>query len=80
LADDPLAAVRRVVEPRLQRRPKAFDDDTALVSGGLIDSMSLVDLILDLEEVLGVKIPVMEVQPDDFDSVRTIARTVDRFR
>jgi acyl carrier protein len=80
MSDELFATIRRAVEPHLKRRPKAFDDDTALVSGGLIDSMSLVDLILDLEAALGVKIPVMEVQPDDFDSIRTISQTVDRFR
>jgi acyl carrier protein len=80
MSEELLATIRSTVEPHLKRKPKAFDDDTALVSGGLIDSMSLVDLILDLETAVGVKIPVMEVQPDDFDSVRTISRTVDRFR
>jgi acyl carrier protein len=80
MSDELLVTIRRTVEPHLKRRLQAFDDDTALVSGGLIDSMSLVDLILDLEAAFGMRIPVMEVQPDDFDSVRAISRTIDRFR
>ncbi len=75
-----LETIRKTVERHLKRKPKTFDDKTALVSGGLIDSMSIVDLILDLESALGVRIPASEVQPDDFDSVHTIARTVERFR
>ncbi len=75
-----LETIRRTVERYLRRRPKSFDDATALVSGGLIDSMSIVDLILDLEAAVGVRIPASEVQPDDFDSVQTIARTIQRFR
>jgi len=75
-----LTAIRNAVDRHLKRKPKAFDDDTAIVSSGLIDSMSIVDLILDLESALGVKIPPSDVQPDDFDSVRAIARTVSRFR
>jgi acyl carrier protein len=74
-----LIAIRDAVNRHLKRRPKTFDDETAIVSSGLIDSMSIVDLILDLESALGVKIPASDVQPDDFDSVRTIARTVSRF-
>ncbi len=75
-----LETIRTTVDRHLKRKPKTFDDNTALVSGGLIDSMSIVDLILDLEAALGVRIPASEVQPDDFDSVQTIARTVERFR
>ena len=63
----------------LKRRQKVADD-TPLVSGGLVDSMSLVDVILDLQSELGVSIPTSEVQPDDFDSVEKIAATVARFR
>lgn len=42
-----LAAIRAIVKKHLQRRLE-LTDETALVSGGLIDSMSLVDVILDL--------------------------------
>jgi acyl carrier protein len=74
-----LAAIRKVVEKHLQRRLQ-LTDETALVSGGLIDSMSLIDVILDLEEATGVKITVSEVEPDDFDTVTRIAATLARFR
>jgi acyl carrier protein len=77
-ADD-LTAIRRAVAGRLAKR-RAIDDDTPLVSGGLIDSMSIVDLILELESATGVHIPVSEVEPDDFDTIRKIAATVARFR
>ncbi len=74
-----LGVIRKIVDKHLQRR-LALTDDTPLVSGGLIDSMSLVDVILDLEGATGVKIQVSEVEPDDFDSVNRIAATLDRFR
>ena len=74
-----LAAIRAIVKKHLQRKLD-LTDETALVSGGLIDSMSLVDVILDLEEASGVKITISEVEPDDFDSVLKIAATLDRFR
>lgn len=74
-----LGVIRTIVEKHLQRRLK-LTDDTPLVSGGLIDSMSLVDLILDLESETGIKIQVSEVEPDDFDSITRIAGTLERFR
>ncbi len=72
-----LGVIREVVATRVS--DAALRDDTPLLSSGLIDSMSIVDLIVDLEARLGVKIPASEVQPDDFDSVAKIVETVARF-
>lgn len=74
-----LEIIRAIVRKQVKRK-QSFGDDTALVSGGLVDSMSLVDVILDLQAELGVTIPTSEVQPDDFDTVRKIVATVARFR
>jgi acyl carrier protein len=71
--------IREIVTKHLQRK-QSIEDDTLLVSGGLIDSMSIVDLILELQNAFGVIIPASEVEPDDFDSISAIARTVARFR
>ncbi len=72
-------SIRRLVATRLNRRV-AVGDETPLVSGGLLDSMSIVDLILDLQDTFGVEIPASEVQPEDFDTVARIALIVERFR
>lgn len=74
-----LATIRTIAKKHFQRRME-ITDETSLVGGGLIDSMSLVDVILDLEEATGVKITVSEVEPDDFDTVTRIAATLARFR
>jgi acyl carrier protein len=74
-----LQSIRTIVA-RWVKSPLALGDETPLVSGGLIDSMSLVDLILDLQASFAVTIAVGEVEPDDFDSIQRIARTVERFR
>jgi acyl carrier protein len=70
-----IAGVREIVFKRTGEVP----DDEPLISGGRIDSMSIVDLILDLEERFSVTIPPGDVQPDDFDSINKIASTVARF-
>jgi acyl carrier protein len=72
-------AVRRILANHVDKKVE-FGDDTPLVSGGLIDSMSLVDLILDLQTAFSVQIAVSQVEPDDFDTVERIAATVARFR
>jgi acyl carrier protein len=77
--EESLVTIRGVVERHVGKKHRV-EDDTPLVSGGLIDSMSIIDLIQDLEAALTVKIPISEVQPDDFDSVQQISATVARFR
>lgn len=73
-----LKTVHDVLRRHLNGKPAG--DDTPLISSGLIDSMAIVDLIVDLENATGVHIPPSEVQPDDFDSARRIVETLSRFR
>jgi acyl carrier protein len=50
--------------------------DTDLMESGLLDSLTLVELIVGLEEEFGIKIPFEEVELDHFRSVESIARFV----
>ncbi|MGD0403927.1 MAG: acyl carrier protein [Candidatus Acidiferrales bacterium] len=52
--------------------------DTPLVSSGLIDSFSLVDVLSKLEEVTATRIPAGKVQPKDMDTVRLMLSTAQR--
>lgn len=72
---DVLDAVRDVVRGTVR---KAVRDDQLLVSSGMIDSLSVLTLISALEERLQLRIPVADVQPDDFDSILTIVDTIAR--
>jgi acyl carrier protein len=64
---------------RLLRRPSvSIDENTALVSSGLIDSMSLVDLLLKLEDLTHMRIPPGKVQPKDLDTVALMFATAQR--
>jgi D-alanine--poly(phosphoribitol) ligase subunit 2 len=47
--------------------------DTDLIEAGLLDSLALVSLLAELEEALGVELPVDELEVDDFRSVERIA-------
>jgi acyl carrier protein len=63
----------------LIRRPGVtIDENTPLVSSGLIDSMSLVDLLLRLEDLTHKRIPAGKVQPKDIDTVAKMFATAER--
>jgi acyl carrier protein len=63
----------------LIRKPgMTLDENTPLVSSGLIDSMSLVDLLLKLEDLTHMHIPAGKVQPKDLDTVARMFATAQR--
>jgi acyl carrier protein len=63
----------------LIRKPGlAIDENTPLVSSGLIDSMALVDLLLKLEDLTHMRIPPGKVQSKDMDTVAKMFATAQR--
>ncbi|MBD3220835.1 acyl carrier protein [bacterium] len=56
------------------------DLDTELISGGLVDSFSMVSLKRFLEKKYDISIPDADASPEAFDSVNKISALVDRFR
>jgi acyl carrier protein len=63
----------------LTRKPGlTIDENTPLVSSGLIDSMSLIDLLLKLEDLTHKRIPAGKVQPKDMDTVSKMFATAER--
>ena len=75
------AEAQRMIEHivRLIRKPGVtIDENTPLVSSGLIDSMARVDLLLKLEDLTHVRIPAGKVQPKDLDTVATMFATAQR--
>jgi acyl carrier protein len=63
----------------LTRKPGfSIDENTPLVSSGLIDSMALVDLLLKLEDLTNRRIPAGKVQPKDMDTVAKMFATAER--
>jgi D-alanine--poly(phosphoribitol) ligase subunit 2 len=53
---------------------------TPLISGGIVDSFSMVSLKRFLERKYAIQIPDAEATPEAFDSVERIAALVERFR
>jgi acyl carrier protein len=64
---------------RLVRKPKlAIDENTPLVSSGLIDSLTLVRVLQKLEDLTHTRIPPGSVQPQDLDTVTMMFATAQR--
>lgn len=73
--------VQQMIEHVIQliRKPRAtIDENTPLVSSGLIDSMALVDLLVKLEDLTQMRIPAGKVQPKDLDTVAKMFATAQR--
>lgn len=82
MSGDRAAQARALIDFIIQkvvRRPSLdLDEDTPLVSSGLVDSFALVEVLLELERVTGWRIPVGRVSPSDFETVRRMLETADR--
>jgi len=65
--------VKLIRKPGLQ-----VDENTPLVSSGLIDSMALVDLLLKLEDITHMRIPAGKIQPKDMNTVALMFATAQR--
>ena len=49
-------------------------EDIDLLSSGVLDSMGFIELMLFLETVIGEKIDLSDVDPDDFTTIRGLAQ------
>ena len=59
---------------------KSLGPDDSLLAKGLLDSLSILKTVTFCEEQFGIAIPDEDVLPDHFESVRTIAKLVERVR
>jgi acyl carrier protein len=56
-----------------------INEDTPLVSSGLVDSFALIEIFLELQRIAGRKVPASKVQAKDMDTVRLMFATAERF-
>jgi len=53
-------------------------DDVDLLETGLVDSVKIVELVLELEQRFGVSLPFEELEIDDFRTVLRLAQRISR--
>ena len=64
----------------LKNPDRQIAPDEPLISGGMVDSFSLVDLALFVEENFGVRIDDTELNAETFDTLDQLADLVDSRR
>jgi acyl carrier protein len=63
----------------IMREPQAdINEDTPLVSSGRIDSLALVDVLHQLQDITRMRISAGKVQAKDMDTVRMMLATAQR--
>ena len=65
-----------IAEKILKQPARVIGADEALISSGLIDSFSLVDLALFVEDTFGVRIEDSELNASTFDSLTQLAALI----
>jgi acyl carrier protein len=69
-----ISAIAKFIAEKILKQPgKVITPDEALISSGLIDSFSLMDLALFVEDSFGVRIEDTELNAQTFDSLTQLA-------
>ncbi len=81
MADETLGTLEKLIAARILKQPgRQIAADEALISSGLIDSFSLVDLALMVEDTFGVRIQDTELNAEFFDSLNQLAALIESRR
>jgi acyl carrier protein len=67
----------RIAKDLLKQPKRVINSDEALISSGLIDSFSLVDLSLMVEDDYGVQIDDTELNAETFDTLEQLAELIE---
>lgn len=59
---------------------REINESTRLISGGIVDSFSMVSLKRFLERKYSIRIPDADATPEAFDTVNSIAELVRKFQ
>jgi acyl carrier protein len=72
-----LEKINRFIASEILKQPnREIARDEALISSGLVDSFSLVDLALFIEDNFGVRIEDTELNAETFDTLDQLAEIV----
>jgi acyl carrier protein len=77
MTDDIIPVLMREIATQILKQPELeLDPDEPLISGGIIDSFSLVDLALIVENTFGVYVDDTELNAETFDTLRELAELI----
>ena len=77
MTDTIISNIEKYVSAQILKQPgRKISAEEPLISSGLIDSFSLMDLALFVEDTFGVRIEDTELNADTFDSLSQLAALV----
>jgi acyl carrier protein len=65
-----------ITEKILKQRDRSIHPDAPIISSGLVDSFSLMDLSLFIEDTFSVRIADVELSADTFDTLNQLAALI----
>ena len=75
---DTIATIENYIVTNVLKQPnRKLASDEALISSGLIDSFSLMDLALFVEDTFGVRIEDTELNAETFDNLTQLASLIE---
>jgi acyl carrier protein len=78
LRDEILVELNRYITTQIMKRPdRTLNPNEPLISGGTIDSFSLVDLAMFVEQTWGVAIADTELNAQTFDSLNQLTALIE---
>jgi acyl carrier protein len=73
-----ISGLEQYIVTKILKQPnRRISPDEPLISSGLIDSFSLMDLALFVEDTYGVRIEDTELNADKFDSLNQLATLIE---
>ena len=77
MTDDIVVTLAQQIAARILKQPKRnLKPDEPLISSGVIDSFSLVDVALLVENTYGVRIDDSELNAETFDTLNQLAELI----
>lgn len=77
MSNDITGGLSNYIAAQILKQPeRSIANNEALISSGLIDSFSLVDLALFIEDIYGVHIDDTELNADTFDTLDQLAALI----
>lgn len=70
--EDLKQALRTILVVQFKIDGNSIDNDTRIFSNGLIDSLSVIDLVCFVERKIGHSVPPSDITLDNFDSISRI--------
>lgn len=81
MTNETISNLERFVATQILKQPnRTIATEEPLISSGLIDSFSLMDLALYVEDTFGVRIEDTELNADTFDTLKQLSALIEARR